>query len=97
MTAWLVNEGVDTLLSGRDPVRRGNQHPSIVPYQVFAVQDGYVIIACGNDGQYRKLCGILGAEHLATDPRFVTNPQRLSHREELISLLQPHHRRALQG
>ncbi len=87
MTAWLANEGVSTLLTGRDPVRRGNQHPSIVPYQVFAVRDGHVIIACGNDDQYQKLCRILAADHLATDPRFTTNPQRLRHRDELISLL----------
>ncbi len=89
MTSWLVNEGVETLLTGRDPVRRGNQHPSIVPYQVFAVQDGHVIIACGNDSQYQKLCRVLKAEHLAIDPRFDINPERLRHRDELISLLSP--------
>jgi crotonobetainyl-CoA:carnitine CoA-transferase CaiB-like acyl-CoA transferase len=89
MTSWLVNEGVDTLLTGRDPIRRGNQHPSIVPYQVFAVQDGHVIIACGNDSQYEGLCALLGVEHLATDPRFCTNPLRLRHRDELLSLISP--------
>lgn len=87
MTAWLANEGVNTLLTGRDPVRRGNQHPSIVPYQVFAVRDGHVIIACGNDDQYRKLCRILAIEELAIDPRFCTNPQRLRHRHELVPLV----------
>jgi crotonobetainyl-CoA:carnitine CoA-transferase CaiB-like acyl-CoA transferase len=89
MTSWLVNEGVDTLLTGRNPLRRGNQHPSIVPYQLFAVQDGHVIIACGNDNQYQKLCTILGVENLATDRRFATNPLRLRHRDELISLISP--------
>src|SRR5262249_113271 len=89
MTSWLVNEGVDTLLTGRDPLRRGNQHPSIVPYQVFAVQDGHLINACSNDAQYQELCTILGVGHLATDPRFCTNPLRLRHRDELISLISP--------
>ncbi|MDH6198605.1 crotonobetainyl-CoA:carnitine CoA-transferase CaiB-like acyl-CoA transferase [Mycobacterium frederiksbergense] len=87
MTSWLANEGVNTLLTGRDPIRRGNQHPSIVPYQVFAVRDGHVIIACGNDDQYQKLCRILAVEELADDPRFCTNPQRLRHRDELIPLI----------
>jgi crotonobetainyl-CoA:carnitine CoA-transferase CaiB-like acyl-CoA transferase len=89
MTSWLVNEGVDTLLTGCDPIRRGNQHPSVVPYQVFAVQDGHVIIACGNDRQYQALCSVLGVPHLATDARFCTNPLRLRYRDELLSLISP--------
>jgi crotonobetainyl-CoA:carnitine CoA-transferase CaiB-like acyl-CoA transferase len=56
---------------------------------VFAVQDGHVIVACGNDGQYRELCRVLGVEHLATDARFCTNPLRLRHRDELLSLISP--------
>lgn len=88
MTSWLANEGVNTLLTGRDPVRRGNQHPSIVPYQVFAVRDGHVIIACGNDDQYRRLCRLLAADELADDPRFRTNPDRLRHRDQLVALIE---------
>lgn len=87
MTSWLANEGVNTLLTGQVPVRRGNQHPSIVPYQVFAVRDGHLIVACGNDDQYQKLCRILGRDELAVDPRFSTNPQRLRNRDELVRLL----------
>lgn len=89
MTAWLANEGVSGLLTGQDPVRRGNQHPSIVPYQPFATADGHLIVACGNDEQFIRLCGVLGANHLADDDRFRTNPARLVHRDELVELLVP--------
>ncbi len=64
-TAWLVNEGTNYLLSGKTPVRRGNQHPNIVPYNVFETLDGHVILAVGNDAQFRRCCGFLGVEGLA--------------------------------
>jgi crotonobetainyl-CoA:carnitine CoA-transferase CaiB-like acyl-CoA transferase len=89
MTAWLANEGVATLMTGESPVRRGNQHPSIVPYQVFAVSDGHVIVACGNDQQFARLCRVLEVDDLVTDSRFATNPARLRNRDELIALLTP--------
>ncbi|TWP32516.1 CaiB/BaiF CoA transferase family protein [Leekyejoonella antrihumi] len=89
MTAWLANEGVATLMTGENPVRRGNQHPSIVPYQVFAVSDGYLIIACGNDKQFAALCSVLKVKDLVTDQLFATNPARLQNRGELITLLTP--------
>ena len=85
--SWLVNEGTNYLLSGEEPKRRGNQHPNIVPYQVFQAADGHVIVAAGNDGQYQRLCAIIGLEELASDPRFATNPKRLENREVLIPLL----------
>jgi len=88
-TSWLINEGTNYLLSGQEPVRRGNQHPNIVPYQAFAVQDGHVIVAVGNDAQFGRFCELIGQGHLATDKRYATNAQRLLHREALIALLTP--------
>ena len=69
-------------------MRRGNAHPNIVPYQVFKAADGYIILACGNDGQYQRFCAFANVGHLATDPRFLTNPDRIRNREELIPLIQ---------
>ncbi len=85
--SWLVNEGTNYLLSGQEPKRRGNQHPNIVPYQVFQAADGHVIVAAGNDGQYQRFCKLIGMPELADDPRFATNPKRLENREALIELL----------
>lgn len=83
--AWLVNEGTNYLLSGQAPARRGNQHPNIVPYQVFEVLDGHVIVAVGNDAQFARFSALLGLAGLGNDPRFSTNAARLANREELIS------------
>ena len=88
-TSWLVNEGTNYLTTGTEPVRRGNQHPNIVPYQVFAVRDGHVIVAVGNDAQFGRFCELIGQPGLASDPRYATNQMRLVHRDELISLLTP--------
>ena len=88
-TAWLVNEGTNYLLSGEQPLRRGNQHPNIVPYQVFRVADGHVIVAVGNDAQFVRFCKLLGVAELATDSKFSTNTMRLKNRKELIELLTP--------
>ncbi len=88
-TSWLVNEGTNYLLSGNDPVRRGNQHPNIVPYQVFTVRGGHVIVAVGNDAQFGRFCELIGQGGLASDPRFTTNAQRLAYRDALIALLTP--------
>ncbi len=85
--AWLVNEGTNYLQSGKVPVRRGNQHPNIVPYQVFEVADGHIIVAVGNDSQFRRFCTLLELPGLASDPRFATNTARLQHRDALITLL----------
>ena len=85
--AWLINEGMNYLVGGEVPKRRGNAHPNIVPYQVFPAADGYVLIAVGNDGQYNKFCQFAGAPELASDPRFATNPLRVKHRETLVALV----------
>ena len=77
------------LTSGKEPVRRGNQHPNVVPYQVFAAADGHVVVAVGNDAQFRVFCEILGAADLADDPRFSTNSARRENRDEIVELLKP--------
>lgn len=85
--AVLANQAANYLASGAVPKRMGNAHVNVVPYQVFATADGQLVIAVGNDGQYRKLCNILGVPEWADDPRFVNNAARLANRAELIPLL----------
>jgi formyl-CoA transferase len=85
--SWLVNQGLNYLTSGTAPTRAGNAHPNIVPYQVFATSDGYVIVAVGNDSQYARFCDYLGQPDWATDPRFVTNTARLAHRDTLVPMI----------
>ncbi|MEL6639913.1 MAG: CoA transferase [Pseudomonadota bacterium] len=87
--AWLINEGVNHLTSGKVPQRRGNGHPNIVPYQVFQTADGYAIIAVGNDTQFQRFCGFLGVAEMADDPRYATNPARLKNRDALLAELVP--------
>jgi crotonobetainyl-CoA:carnitine CoA-transferase CaiB-like acyl-CoA transferase len=83
----LANQGLNFLASGKVPQRIGNAHPNIVPYQVFSVADGYIIIATGNDSQYQKLCTVLGAPGLAKDPAYIDNKSRLANRAELVGKL----------
>lgn len=85
--AWLVNQGLNYLTSGVSPTRAGNAHPNIVPYQVFATSDGFVIVAVGNDSQYARFCDYLGQPDWATDPRFATNTARLTHRDILVPMI----------
>ncbi|MEO0676263.1 MAG: CaiB/BaiF CoA-transferase family protein [Pseudomonadota bacterium] len=86
MVAMMANQASSCLATGESPRRMGNAHPSIVPYQVFPVADGHIIIACGNTGQFAKLCDVLGtAWH--EDERFATNPARITHREILVPLI----------
>jgi len=85
--AWLINAGTNYLVSGLDQPRLGNQHPNIVPYQVFPTTDGHVVIAVGNDAQYERFCKILQREDLASDPLYATNEMRLKNRQELIPIL----------
>lgn len=87
--AWLINEGVNYLNSGEVPLRRGNQHPNIVPYQVFEVSDGHLIIAVGNDNQFAKFCAGIGHPDLADDRRFRVNIDRIANREALSEILVP--------
>ena len=85
--AYLSNQAMHYLVSGEVPPRIGNGHPSIVPYQTFRAKDGSIIVATGNDGQYRKLCVALGLSGLAEDPRFLANADRVRNRTLLASLL----------
>lgn len=87
--AWLINEGVNYLTSGKVPQRRGNGHPNIVPYEVYETADGHVILAVGNDSQFKRFCEFLDIAHLSDDPRFATNPARLEHRDALNKTLRP--------
>jgi crotonobetainyl-CoA:carnitine CoA-transferase CaiB-like acyl-CoA transferase len=80
----LANQALNYLVSGKIPHRMGNAHPNITPYQVFPVTDGHVIIASGNNGQFVKLCGVLGAPELAENPAYKDNIGRLAHRAELV-------------
>ncbi len=85
--AVLANQAANYLASGTVPKRMGSGHANVVPYQVFATADGQLVIAVGNDGQYRKLCAILGAPEWGDDPRFATNAARLENRTVLIPML----------
>ena len=85
--AMLANLGAGYLTTGIAPQRAGNAHQNIVPYQVFEVSDGHVILAVGNDGQYARFCRVAGRPDLATDPRFVRNADRVRNRSILVPLL----------
>ena len=82
--ATLANQATNYLVSGRSPQRLGNSHPNIVPYQAFATSDSHIILAVGNDEQFRKFCLVAGVGHLAEDQRFATNAGRVRDREFLI-------------
>jgi crotonobetainyl-CoA:carnitine CoA-transferase CaiB-like acyl-CoA transferase len=87
--AMLANQAQAYLTTGEPPGRLGNAHPSIVPYQAFAAADGHLVLAVGNDGQFVRLCEVLGRPALATDPRFATNAARVEHRAALLGFLEP--------
>jgi crotonobetainyl-CoA:carnitine CoA-transferase CaiB-like acyl-CoA transferase len=81
----LGNQALNYLASGVQPERIGNAHPNIVPYQVFPVADGHVIIASGNDSQFAKLCGVLGEPELAQNPAYKTNADRVKNRAQIVA------------
>jgi formyl-CoA transferase len=85
--AMLANMGSNYLTSGNTPKRWGNAHQNIVPYQTFATADGHIIVAAGNDVQYRKFVQIGERAELADDPRFLSNPLRVQHRDILVPML----------
>ncbi|MGI6246477.1 MAG: CaiB/BaiF CoA transferase family protein [Pseudochelatococcus sp.] len=87
ITGVLANQAMNYLASGAVPHRLGNAHPNIAPYQVFAVADGFVIVAVGNDGQFGKLARVLGNGPLGADPRFATNADRVANRQALTAIL----------
>jgi crotonobetainyl-CoA:carnitine CoA-transferase CaiB-like acyl-CoA transferase len=87
--AALANQALNCLAGGTVPERMGNAHPSIVPYQVFATADSSLILAIGNDQQFKRFCAAAGVEKLAGDSRFATNAKRVQNRDTLVALLAP--------
>jgi len=86
--AALVNVGANALLTGEEPQRYGNAHPSIVPYQPFRAVDGWIAVAAANDGLYARLCTAIERPDLAADERYATNEARVLNREPLIAELE---------
>ena len=85
--AMMAVMNMNYLVSGVAPQRAGNAHQNIVPYQVFACADGHLILAVGNDGQFRKFCDVAGVPEWAADPRFATNAARVRQRETIVPLI----------
>ena len=85
--AFLANQAMNYFATGESPRPLGNAHPNIVPYQTFGTADGALILACGNDNLFNKFCAAAGCAHLAQDPRFSTNGERVNNREEITRLL----------
>jgi crotonobetainyl-CoA:carnitine CoA-transferase CaiB-like acyl-CoA transferase len=85
--AVLVNQAQNALVTGRAPVRRGNAHPSIVPYETFATADGEIALGVGSERQWARLGPAIGLPELATEARFATNGDRVEHRDELSPIL----------
>lgn len=83
----LGNQNLNYLVSGKAPVQMGNAHMNIAPYEVLPVEDGHVILAVGNDGQFRKFCEVAGLSALAANPDFATNPARVANRTALRGLI----------
>ena len=87
--AWLANQGMNYLATGENPQRLGNQHPNIVPYQVFATSDGHVVLSVGNDPTFRRFCDAFALSHLLADERFATNAARVGNRQLVTDTLAP--------
>jgi len=87
IVAFNANQIVSYFCSGRIPIRYGNAHAQVVPYEVFPTADGHIILAIGNDGQFQRFCEVAGCVELGEEPRFKTNSQRIVHRAELIPLI----------
>ena len=89
----MANQAMNYLATGTAPVKLGNAHPNLAPYAVFDCADGWIILATGNDAQYQRLCGILGLQAMAEDPRFRTNADRVSNRAAMTAMLTAETRR----
>lgn len=87
--AWLANQNTNYLIGGEVPVRMGNAHPNVVPYQTFPTQDGSIILAIGNDGQFRRFCIAAGIGAIADDPRFASNALRIANRDACVAAITP--------
>lgn len=83
----MANQGMNYLTTGTPPARTGNYHPNLTPYQVFECCDGHIIIATGNDAQYRRLCQILDLKHMTEAPEYLKNADRVANREQMIDAL----------
>ncbi len=86
-TSVMANQALNYLATGVAPGLMGNQHPNLAPYAVFDCADGWIILATGNDAQYRRLCGVLGLPGMAEDPAYLTNADRIGNRAEMTRLL----------
>jgi crotonobetainyl-CoA:carnitine CoA-transferase CaiB-like acyl-CoA transferase len=86
-TSVMANQAMNYLATDVAPVQMGNAHPNLAPYAVFECKDGWIILATGNDGQYRKLCDVLGLMEWAQHPRFVTNALRVENRAEMTGFI----------
>ncbi|MDQ1186496.1 CaiB/BaiF CoA transferase family protein [Agrobacterium larrymoorei] len=86
-SAVLANQNMNYLISGRPPVRLGNAHPNISPYEVVPTADGFLILAVGNDGQFKRLCKILGIDAVADDERYATNKARVAHKLDVRQIV----------
>ena len=85
--AIMGNQAMNYLTTGKAPTRMGNAHPNLTPYEVFECADGHLIIATGNDGQYQRLCQLLGLDDMATAPEYLKNADRVANRPEMIRRL----------
>ena len=86
--ALLANQPLNYMTSGEAPGRAGNAHQNVVPYQVFKASDGYLIVAVGNDSQFRSFCKVIERPELVTDERYLTNSKRIVNRDSLIPMLE---------
>jgi crotonobetainyl-CoA:carnitine CoA-transferase CaiB-like acyl-CoA transferase len=87
--AWLANQGMNYLATGQNPERLGNQHPNIVPYQVFPTADGHIVLSIGNDPTFKRFCEAFALTHLLEDERFATNAARVRNRQLVTDTLTP--------
>ncbi len=87
--AWLANQGMNYLATNENPARLGNQHPNIVPYQVFPTADGHMVLSIGNDPTFKRFCDAFALTHLLEDARFATNAARVENRQLVTDTLTP--------
>jgi crotonobetainyl-CoA:carnitine CoA-transferase CaiB-like acyl-CoA transferase len=87
--AWLANQGMNYLATGENPARLGNQHPNIVPYQVFPTEDGHIVLSIGNDPTFKRFCDSFALTYLLEDERFATNAARVRNRQLVTNTLTP--------
>ncbi len=87
-TAMLANQAMNFLATGISPMRKGNDHPNISPYQALPTADGHIILAVGNDGQFQRFCAVVARPDLATNPEYATNQLRVSNREALTEQIE---------